>query len=174
MSTLNNQPDNLNFLSSTGYKFFIKKLPTVNFFVQSFNIPGMKLVITKQPTMFNNIDYYGDEIEYSDFNVTFAVDEDLRNYCEIKDWMEGLGSPKGFRERQLLNSKEIISEGKRSDCILNITTNKKNSNLIVTVKDAFPFTLSDVFFQSTATNESFLVATAVFKYLNVDIKKVNT
>ena len=174
MSVIQNQPDNLNFLSSTGFKFFIKKLPTTNFFAQSFNIPGLKLIITEQPTMFNNINYYGDEIQYSDFNVTFAVDEDLRNYCEIREWIEALGNPKGFAQRQQLNKNESIFEGKRSDCILSITDNKKNPNITVTIKDAFPFTLSDIFFQSTSNNESFLVATAVFKFLNTEIKKVNT
>lgn len=171
---MSKQPDNTNILSSTGYRFFIKKLPVTNFFVQSFNIPGLKLIITEQPTMFNNINYYGDEVQYSDFNVTFLVDEDLKNYCEIRDWIESLGNPKGFQQRIDINNKEKIFEGKRSDCILTITNNKKNANIVVTVKDAFPFTLSDIFFQSTANNESFLVATAVFKYLNTEIKKVNT
>ena len=172
MSALNSQPQNLNLLASTGFKFFIKKLPIVNFFVQSINVPGLKLAFTEQPTPFLNINYYGDKVVYNDFAVSFAVDEDLRNYLELRNWLEGLGRPVDFDQRKKLDSKESINEGKRSDCVLVISTNNKTPNIEIQIQDAFPIALTDLTFSSTEVSESYLISTATFKYTNIIIKNI--
>lgn len=172
MSALNTQPQNLNLLSSTGFKFFIKKLPTTNFFIQSINVPGMKLAFTEQATPFLNINYYGDKLVYNDFAISFAVDEDLRNYLELRNWLEGLGRPSSFEQRQKLEQKEGISEGKRSDCTIIISSNNKNPNIEVQIQDAFPISVTDLTFSSTETTESHLISTATFKYTNIIIRNI--
>ena len=37
------QPENTNFLSPVGFDFKVKKLPTVNYFVQAINVPSVTL-----------------------------------------------------------------------------------------------------------------------------------
>ena len=172
MPAIQSQPSNINLLSSTGYKFYIKKLPTTNFFVQSFNVPGVKLAFTQQPTPFININYYGDKVEYNDLTVTFSVDEDFRNYTELLEWIEGLGRPASFDERRRLDKREVDQEGKRSDCTIVLSTNNKSPNIEIQIQDAFPISLSDIIFQSTSTSENHVVATAVFKYVNKTIRKI--
>lgn len=172
MSALDTQPQNLNLLASTGFKFFIKKLPTTNFFVQSVNIPGIKLAFTEQVTPFLNINYYGDKLVYNDFAVSFAVDEDMRNYLELRTWLEGLGRPVNFDQRQKLEQKEGISEGKRSDCTIVTSSNNKVPSIEIQIQDAFPISVTDLTFSSTQTSESYLLATATFKYTNITIKKI--
>lgn len=172
MSVLQTQPQNLNILSSTGFKFSIKKLPTTNFFCQSITVPGLKLAFTEQPTPFININYYGDKVIYNDFTITFAVDEDLRNYREIYEWLEGLGRPVSFEERRELDRKESILEGKRSDISILIATNTKNPNIQVNIQDAFPISISDLQFSATTRDEAFLVAAAVFKYTNISVQRI--
>jgi hypothetical protein len=41
MSSIDNTPENKNFLSPLNFRFQIKKAPHVNFFVQSVNIPAI-------------------------------------------------------------------------------------------------------------------------------------
>ena len=43
MTALTNQPENTNFLSPLGYKLVIKKLPHLNFFIQSVTVPSVSL-----------------------------------------------------------------------------------------------------------------------------------
>ncbi len=167
-----NQPTNLNFLHSTGFKFFIKKLPMTNFFTESFNIPGKKITVLTQPTPNYNIPLWGNKLIYNDLTVTFKIDEDMKNFFEISEWLDGIGKPESIMERRLLNSKEDISEGIVSDCIINIPTNTKNPNLVITIKDAFPTSISDLIFSSTQTNEEHLVATATFKFASIKMERI--
>lgn len=172
MSILQTQPSNLNLLASTGFNFFIKKLPTTNFFCQSITIPGSKLLFTQQPSPFIDINYYGDKMVYNDFTVSFAVDEDLRNYREIYDWIEGLGVPEDFGQRQRINRREQQQEGKKSDITITIANNTKTPNIRVTIQDAFPISISDLIFTTTAKSEQFIMADAVFKYTNINVSKL--
>lgn len=172
MSALDSQPSNYNFLSSTGFTFFVKKLPTTNFFTESVNIPGRRITTTQQSTPFINISLNGNKMVYNDLTVTFIVDEDLENYLEISTWLDGLGGPESYQQRAELISKNWKGEGKESDCIINILTNTKNPNVRVTILDAFPTSLSDFILSSTQTSEEHVVATATFKYKNIKIERV--
>ena len=49
------QPENTNFLSPVGFDFKVKKLPTVNYFVQAINVPSVTLGQGNIPTPFINI-----------------------------------------------------------------------------------------------------------------------
>ena len=55
----------------------------MSFFSNKANIPGLKFGVTEQPTYLKNIDIPGDKIQYSDFTLSFIVDENLENYMQI-------------------------------------------------------------------------------------------
>ena len=85
------QIENRNFLSSVKFRFTLNRAPKVAFLTNSVNIPGIELGVAKQSTYTNNIPIPGDMMEFNDFNIRFLVDEDLKNYMEIQNWMRGLG-----------------------------------------------------------------------------------
>lgn len=171
-SPIRSQPRNYNLLSSTGFNFMIKKLPNVNFFTESINIPGKKIYHTDQVTPLVNIPLWGNKLLYNDLTVTFKVDEDFHNYEEISMWLDGLGQPSSIAQRYPLDTKERIGEGKLSDCIITITTNVKNSNMRFILRDAFPISISDIVFSSTQSNEEHIIATAIFKYMDMKLERV--
>ena len=116
MSAVENTPINKNFLSPLNFKFFLKRAPHVNFFVTKANIPSLRLPTNEIPTIFNPIPNPIAHIEYGMFEIEFQVDEDLKNYMEIHNWIRGLGFPEQFSEYADLKSKSQISgEGLRSD-----------------------------------------------------------
>ena len=172
MVEIHTQPINLNVMHSTGFRFFIKKLPMTNFFTQNINIPGKKITFTTQPTPNHDIPIWGNKLIYNDLTVTFVIDEDLKNYYELSEWLDGIGKPESFRERQILNARERIYEGILSDCIISIPTNTKNPNIVFTVKDVFPTSISDLVFSSTQTTEEHLVATATFKFASIKMERI--
>ena len=92
------QPDNRNFLSPTGFKFTLKRVPKVSFFCNSANIPDLTLGVATQPTYLKDIDIPGDKIIFGDLNLRFLVDENLENYMELQNWMRGLGYPESLKE----------------------------------------------------------------------------
>lgn len=96
MSALDNQPTNPNFLSPLGFKFVIKKLPNVNYFCQSVQIPTISMTVIEQSSPLLNIPRFGDRITYDQLSLKFRVDENMANYLEIHNWLIGLGPPSKF------------------------------------------------------------------------------
>ena len=174
MSALDSVPQNINFLSPLGFRFMVKKLPNVNFFLQGANLPKISIDPTGHPTPFVHLPISGEHIQYSNLKIVFKVDEDLKNYTELQDWLRGLGFPEDFSEH-----KEIVDAGDRalvgrgggiwSHCSLMILTNLKNPNIEITFLDAFPISLGETTFQTTDDDVTFIVCDAEFKYQRFDI-----
>ena len=83
VSQYRNQIQNRNFLTPGGFEFTIKKNPKINFFCQTANIPEISLNTAVQPSYLKNIDVPGDQLQYSDFTMSFLVDEDFENYMDL-------------------------------------------------------------------------------------------
>ena len=94
MSALDNQPENANFLSPLGFRFIVDKLPNVNYFCQSAGPPAVALTELSLPNPLLNLPFAGTKLDYSPFDIRFRVDEDMKNYLEIYDWLVGLGTLK--------------------------------------------------------------------------------
>ena len=139
---LSDQPDNVNFLSPLGFNFSIKKLPNTNYFVQSINVPSVQMGEALMPTPFVNLPNPGDRITYAEFQVSFKVDEDLRNYIELYDWMVQLGFPEDFAQAKNIYDKQRsvdwVADGPYSDATITILNSAMNPNLEVVFEDAFP------------------------------------
>jgi hypothetical protein len=173
MSALDNTPDNKNFLSPLNFKFFIKKTPYTNFFIQKINLPGIRLVQVDTSNPFVKTPYAGDHIDFSTLNLNFKVDEDLKNYLEIHNWIIGLGFPENHDQYKDLSDKPIYTgDGIFSDMTLTILSSTKTPNYEITFVDAFPITLSDLYFNTIDNNVTFLNADATFKYTHYTITKL--
>lgn len=174
MSALDNQPLNKNFLSPFGYKFFIKKTPNVNWFIQSINLPGISLARTDVSNPFIAFPVGGDHLKFENLNVTFRVDEDLANYKEIYDWLNGIGFPDSFDQYKQLaqktfseNTGNILSgtgNSLVSDATLILSTSAMNPNIEITFIDLFPVGLSQLQFDSRLTDMNYVEATVTFAY----------
>ena len=104
-NSLSRQPTKLDYASPTQFKFSILKLPKVEYFCTSVNVPGINLGDTVQATPLKNIPIPGDKLTYEPLQMTFLVDENLENFQEIHGWLVGLGFPRDHLEfRNLLTS----------------------------------------------------------------------
>lgn len=173
MSALDKQPSNKNYLTQLSYFFQIKKLPHVNFFVQEVNLPNMSIENTQMPTPFVSIPYPGDHISYDPLELTFIVDEDMRNYMELHRWLRGMGFPEDYSEHKELieeGKRSIVGEGQFSDASLLLGTNLKNPNIEVVFRDAFPVSLTGFTVNSTDEDVQYITCTCQFKYTLFDIQ----
>ena len=93
MAILQNLPDNLSYLSPIGFKFQINDFPEVNYFCQAANIPGISIGAIDVATPLKNVRFSGDEISYEELNIRFVVDENMKNWLSIYEWIISLGFP---------------------------------------------------------------------------------
>ena len=178
--------ENRNFLSPIGFKFSVNKLRGVDFFCQSASIPAMQLASADSYTRFNKIPNPGDEIQYEDLFIKFLIDENMKNWYQVHDWMRELGTPYSSEEftmsRGTLKSvnKEIKPlKGKishsgqwedqwRSDCSLFVLSSNYQPVAEFVFHDAWPTTLSTVNFDASVPDINYFTAEMSMKYTYYD------
>ena len=184
----------LDFASPTQFRFQIQKLPEVQFFCQTINIPGISVGNLLQPTPLNQIAIAGSDITYEDLTATFLIDEQYRNYREVHDWLKGLSFPENHTQFQNLlsegsdrmprsQSRGVQTESGKtypatpdaaiySDATLSILTSKNNPQLEVRFRDVFPKSISSVQLTTQDTEVNYLVADVTFGYKYYDFATI--
>ena len=90
------QPTNRNFLSPVGFQFDLELFSGVDFFCQSVNVPDITMTVAEIPNKFRSIPIAGSGgVQFGDLNVTFLIDEDLKNYMSIQNWIMEFGLTEG-------------------------------------------------------------------------------
>jgi len=186
-NSLNRQPTKLDYAAATQFKFNIIKLPKVEFFCTSVNIPGITLGSTTQATSLIDIPIPGDTLTYGALNVDFLVDENLENYREIHGWLTGLGFPKNHdqfqtfinagkdrfptgdgtaknREAGRVDDTGFDTGAQYSDATLSILSSKNNPIMEVRYVDLYPTSLSGLIYDQQAGDTSYLSASVSFNY----------
>ena len=166
MSISANQPENFNYFSPVSFRFNILKLPNVNFFCQSANLPGLTLGEAIQVNPLRDIPTPGDKVQFEELQLRFIVDEELENWLEMYNWLKGLGFPDTFD--QSLTKSDL----RFSDATLMILTSNKNGQHRVSFKDAFPLTLSGIQMDSSVGDIDYVTADATFAYTTYTIERM--
>ena len=162
-NALSRQPSNTSLLGPTSFRLIVARLPAVTYFCQSANIPSVDLEVIERPNQFVDLKEIG-KPSFGEFSVSFLVDETLTNWRSVYDWMNGI-SP--FTDH---NSIVQPYEDMRSDLVLNVTTNALNVVLEVSIKDAFPTSLSAIEFDSASTDIDPILATVDFAFDSFDVR----
>jgi len=174
MALQGTQPDNKSFLSPVGFKFSIKKLPHVNYFCTSAEIPDITMgqVDTINNT-FIKLPIPGDKLTFSGLNIKFKVDEDLKNFQEIYDWLIGLGYPDNFAQFASVKQSGLQPIGEvYSDGTLIVTTASFQPNIEVKFVDLYPVSLSALTFNTSSTDVDYLEGDATFAYRKYELTTI--
>ena len=181
------QPTKFDYASPTQFKFQLLKLPKVEYFCTSVNIPGVTLSNVDIATPLKSIPVPGTILNYGDLEMSFLVDENLENYREIHGWLTGLGFPRDHKQAKTLvdAAKDRFPTGGKSDAItdagkvtgspmplgpvfsdatLNVLTSKNTANIEVRFSDMFPVALSGLNFNQQANDVDYLSASVTMKY----------
>jgi len=172
MSALDRTPSNTNFLQPTKFILAFNRLPTVQYFCQMANLPGVSLGVAELSTPLLEVPIAGTKISYNEFDVTFIVDENLQSWNELYKWLLAIGSPKGTEDRVLQNAlqnRNTTTKSYYSDATLTILTNLNNPNVKINFQRMFPVSLSDIKFDTELSADTILTATASFRYEYFDI-----
>ena len=193
MSTTNvntREPSVLDYASPVQFRFKCSKLPTVEFFCQSANIPGISIGSASMPTGLKDIPIPGEKVSYQDLAISFLVDENLNNYKEIHDWIIALGFPQNhtqFADLQAAGadrypgstSGAIVPEtniavplaegGTYSDATLTVLNSKNIAVTEIRFDNIFPTSLGALSYDVQASDVNYLQSTVDFSYMYYEI-----
>ena len=188
-------PDKMDYASPIQFRFKITKLPQVEFFIQTANIPGITLGSTSFETPLKDIAGVGDKVTYQTLDVSFLVDENLNNYKELHDWIIGLGFPKDYTQFQTMqatgadrfsgstrstaatgtNTPQPLSEGGiYSDATLTVLNSKNIAKTEIRFQNVFPISLGSLSYDIKASDVDYLQVQASFNYMYYEIVQIST
>ena len=180
MTALNRNPINTDLLQSTKFRVTFSRLPGITYFCNSANLPGISLTEIPMPTPFVELYLPGEKAIYDTFNITFLVDEDLRAWTELHDWIRGATFPTNFEEyanlartqpganiRGIQQRPPVYSDG-----MLTIYTNKNNANFRVKLIDLFPTNIGSLTFSSSDSAENIVTADATFRFSYFNYERI--
>jgi hypothetical protein len=185
----------MDYASPVQFRFKIAKLPQVEFFIQTVNLPGISIDEAKVTTPLYDYPVPGDEITYQGLDISFLVDENLNNYKELHDWLSGLGFGKNhqqFADMRATGADRFpgtvantaasgtatpppIPEGSiYSDATLTILNSKNIAKTEVRFQNVFPTSIGSLSYDVKAGDVDYLQAQASFSYINYDIVQLST
>ena len=193
MTTVNvntREPSVLDYASPVQFRFKCSKLPKVEFFCQTANIPGIGLGVADIETPLKSIPFPGDKVTYQDLAISFLVDENLENYKEIHDWIIALGFPQNhtqFADLQTAGadrypgstSGAIVPEtniavplaegGTYSDATLTVLNSKNIAVTEIRFNNIFPTSLGALSYDVQASDVNYLQASVDFSHMYYEI-----
>ena len=171
---------NKSLLNKNNFRLLIDKVPTVEYYVQSVNIPGLQFTEVNQPFGIGVDAFFpGDKVTFDALSVTFLVDEDLENFKEMYDWMQAIvpfSSSSDFHSfvdsqktttGELSNINNDLNQYSQITLITN--TNKNIPNKYFRFYDCFPISLGGLELLSGSESET-VTCTAEFRFTYYDIK----
>jgi len=171
-------PSNINPLSPTGFMLSIQKLPDVAYFAQEVTLPSVDLPAIDMNTPLSRLSITGETLVYGDFSINFLVDEDMKNYNAIYDWLKGLGFPKDHQQyTDYMNKQKDIqtlyakSENllTYSDATLSILGSNNATVKAFTFVDLHPVSLGSLQFTANASDVNYLIGQVTFRYTYFEI-----
>lgn len=171
MTVLEATPPNPNPLNASGFRFWVKKLPNVDFFVQKAIIPSVSIPTVSAPTPFVDMTLQGDHMDFPELHLTWLVDEDGVTLTEIFNWMQAISYPEDYSQfRELFLKPPYSGDGLTSEALLIILDNKKRANFEYVFKDISPTSLVVDPLEIDVGGVNFVKATASFNYTNYKIQ----
>lgn len=153
------------FLSPTGFRLILKRMPNVEFMCQSIELPGISIGEIAVPNPNTYLKKPGGRVDFSDLTVEFKIDEEMKNYIEVYDWIIGLGYPENSSQYTAIKNQGVRTEGS-----IIILTSHNNPSKEFVFEELWPKNLSSIRFNTSETDVTYLTASVTFSFRNFTIK----
>lgn len=174
---------NLNFLTPSQFVFTMQRLEGVAFTCQTANVPNISLQPSTQFARVKDTPVPGDTITFGDLLVTFLIDEDMKNFKALQDWMVQITADLDTNDYNAYINRQAEFPTARNatlkpiaptmtDATMSITDSNNNVNIEVRFKDLFPTSLEAIQFDITDTTMPYLTASASFAFSYYEIVKL--
>ena len=161
----NFQPTNRNKLTTNRFLFNMTRTPYLAYFCQRVNIPslGFGTSIQSNPTAIE-IKRPGTRLIYEDLQVGFIVDEEMKNWLEIHNWLKNISTYDTVHDY-------LKEEQKTSSALLYVMSAAYKPLLSIYFHDIYPTFLTSIDFDSTSPDSEIIISTVTFSYTYYEIKQ---
>lgn len=163
LGMLQSQPENRNVIYPNHYKFNLKRIPNTAYWCQKVNLPTINITAIDQVTTFNPIKRPGGAVEVENFRITFIVDEDLKNWQELRQWIVQCSNDADFTDYKEPH------EHLEDSAVLFITDSNNQPKYKVTFDGMFPIELEGIEFKADIPEQQYVYCTCTFSYTNFEI-----
>ena len=171
------QPDVMDYAQNSQFRVTFSNYPLAEYFCTAAVIPGISLGVAEVGTRLSNMPIVGDQISYDNFDMTFLVDEELKNYREIHDWMVSIGFPYDHKQFKSVDRRDDVNtrRGERmlyDDIMLTVLSSKNNPVVRIKMLEAFPIALSGLAYTQAGVDVEYLTADVTFTYMTYEFKTI--
>ena len=186
------QPTVFDYSQSNQFKINIPIFPLTEWFVVSCNVPGVTMGQGVVPTPLLDVPFIGDKLTYAQFNMTFMVDEQLKNYNELHDWLVNMAAPQKSSQFGARTSDYVIRPSQSTkfyrdgqevtgstsdrdlycDLELYILSSKIIPVAMITMQEAFPVTISALDYTQQDADTSYVQCNVSFAFMLYTIEAV--
>jgi hypothetical protein len=188
LNTNPREPTVFDYAQSNQFKVYIPIFPLVEWFVVSCNVPGVTMGQGVVATPLIDMPVVGEKLTYDNFSMTFLVDEKLKNFMELHNWLVNMAPPENMEQFMAITSDYVLNTGKSTlfyppdnqdsqartgntsdrqlycDITLFILSSKNNPVATVVMRDAFPVSLSSLDYSQQETDTSYVQCNVTFAY----------
>jgi hypothetical protein len=155
---------NTSYLQPTGFKLVMdrRNFPNLEYFAQSVVHPSASTPTVDIPTArLTNAAFSGDKIDYSELSCTIIMDEEMKGYEEMLNWMERIVQTPARTARQVLNNDGSSHE---ADITLSVLSSANNVTRQIRYANAVPVSISEVMFESTVGDIQYITFSVTFRF----------
>ena len=190
-STINptaREPVVFDYAQSNQFKVYLPIFPLTEWFVISCNIPGITMGQGVVPTPLTDVPFIGDKLTYDQFSMTFLVDEKMKNFIELHDWLINMAAPQKNSQFMAQTSDYVLDTGQRTkfyrdiegvstqvtgntsdrelycDIQIFILSSKNNPVAKFTLQNAFPVSLSALDYSSQDSDTNYVQCNVSFAF----------
>jgi hypothetical protein len=178
MSALDRNPTNPNVLQPNKFILNFARAPSMQYFCQSVSIPGIALSEVPQNTPFVDVYVPGEKAIYDMLSVTFLIDEELKAWTEMHDWIRAMTFPTNFDEYKNLGRLNRIANATQSpkpqysDASITVLSSSNTPYFKFKFYDCFPTSVSQFILSATDSPDTTMSADATFRFSYFDIEKL--
>jgi len=125
-------------LQASRATMFLDGIREVELQLSSFSVPAVTLGTAIQPTAFLDIPHPASQMTFTPLHISFRVEDNLRNYLAVHNWLVNIGSP--FNRQQY----ESLGENVHRDLIIFFYDSLHNKIAEVKFINSFPIELGEI------------------------------
>ena len=132
------------------------------------------------PNPFVDLYLPGEKAIYDLLNVTFIVDEELKSWMEIHDWIRAMTFPTEFEEYKNMGNLNKIAGLRKdlrpqySDATITLLSSSNKEYYRFKFYDVFPTTLSTFVMNASDGPDTMITADVTFRYSYYNVEKLFT
>jgi hypothetical protein len=153
-------------MQNNAYQLVLPRFPKTQFFATDFALPNIRLNAAIVNTPFTSMPFAGDKPMFDPFTFNFIVNEDMGNYQEVFDWINGIGFSESYDSYKNYTNKDSPHQSLgEQDAKVIVLTNKGNALKTIVFHDAIPIALGGMTaFSSQDQDTSYVKASVTMAY----------